>query len=99
MGASCGGFDTIEQDYYRVGLEPNHAYSILDVQQLDLGEGSRKLLRLRNPWRKYSWNGNWSDQDIIWTSSPQLKAQLMPHGSEEGIFWIEFEDFVKYVPK
>lgn len=97
MGASCGGFGINEQDYIEVGLEPNHAYSILDVLQLNLGEGSRKLLRLRNPWRKYSWKGNWSDQDPIWKSTPQLKAELQPLGADEGIFWIEFEDFIKYV--
>ena len=97
MGASCGGFSINEQDYIEVGLEPNHAYSILDVRQLNLGEGSRKLLRLRNPWRKYSWKGNWSDQDPIWKSSPQLEAELHPLGADEGIFWIEFEDFIKYV--
>ena len=97
MGASCGGFDINEDDYYQVGLEPNHAYSILDVRQLDLGEGSRKLLRLRNPWRKHSWKGNWSDRDPIWKSSPQLEVELRPHGADEGIFWMEFEDFMKYV--
>lgn len=101
MGVSCGGFNINEDDYYRVGLEPNHAYSILDVRQLDLGEGSRKLLRLRNPWRKYSWKGNWSDRDPIWESSPHLKDlkdnHLNPLGADEGIFWMEFEDFMKYV--
>ena len=97
MGASCGGFGINEHDYYEVGLEPNHAYSILDVRQLDLPEGTRKLLRLRNPWRKYSWKGNWSDRDPIWRSTPQLKAELQPLGAHEGIFWIEYEDFMKYV--
>ena len=97
MGASCGGFGINEHDYYKAGLEPNHAYSVLDVRQLDLGEGSRKLLRLRNPWRKYSWKGNWSDTDPIWESSPRLKDLLNPLGADEGIFWMEFEDFMKYV--
>ena len=97
MGASCGGFSINEKDYIEVGLEPNHAYSILDVRQLNFRKGSWKLLRLRNPWRKYSWKGNWSDQDLIWKSSPELKAELQPLGADEGIFWIEFEDFFKYV--
>ena len=35
MGASCGGHNINEQEYYDVGLEPNHAYSILDVRQIN----------------------------------------------------------------
>lgn len=94
MGASCGGYETDQQDYSRVGLEPNHAYSILDVRCLET-ETSLRLIKLRNPWGKFSWRGNWSDSDPIWKSKPQLKEQLQPRGGEQGIFWIEFTDFMR----
>lgn len=36
MGASCGGRDTISHDECETkGLQYAHAYSILDVQQVD----------------------------------------------------------------
>lgn len=96
MGASCGGYQVNEQDYTKMGLEPNHAYSVLDVCCLEV-EQSERLVRLRNPWGKHSWRGKWSDQDSVWRRYPILKEQLQPRGGEQGIFWMDFLDFMKYV--
>lgn len=95
MGASCGGFDIQEEDYYRMGLEPNHAYSVLDVETLHLEGQVYRLVRLRNPWGKFSWNGAWSDTDAVWKQFPDLKTQLLPMGSGQGIFWMEMKDIYK----
>lgn len=94
MGASCGGRDTISSDECEAkGLQYAHAYSILDVQQVD----HYRLLKLRNPHghgSRQSWNGDWSDGSSRWTN--HLKQQLLPHGASQGIFWMSLRDLMRY---
>ncbi|KAI1286999.1 Calpain-D [Halotydeus destructor] len=92
MGASCGGGNMLvnDQDYHKVGLRPRHAYSLLDVQDVD----GLRLVRLRNPWGHFSWRGDWSDSSTKWTAP--LKERLMPGGDDDGMFWMSFMDMLNY---
>jgi calpain-15 len=92
MGISCGGSNVNinKYEYECMGLKPNHSYSVLDVRD----EGGNSLLRLRNPWGRYSWKGDWSDDSVTWT--PHLRELLSPNCSSEGIFWMSFKDVLRY---
>lgn len=71
------------------GLVPGHAYSIIEVKE---GLGVR-LLKIRNPWGKYEWGGDWSDQSELWTE--EMIEHFHPvFDTNDGTFWMCFEDFI-----
>jgi hypothetical protein len=80
-------------DYNSLGLEAGHAYTLLTVVEL---ENNVRLVKLRNPWANLEWSGPWGDGDKEnWT--PELCEKLdHTFNSCDGIFFMEFNDFVKY---
>ncbi|GMT16036.1 hypothetical protein PFISCL1PPCAC_7333, partial [Pristionchus fissidentatus] len=92
MGASCGagGKQRIATETSQShGLRTRHAYSVLDVRQ----EGCHRLIRLRNPWGRRVWIGDWSDNWSGWPAD--LKRRLLPPGEHSpGAFWMPYADFL-----
>lgn len=52
------------------------------------------MVKLRNPWGRGEWKGDWSQKSHLWSTN--LKKQLKVTDSEDGIFFMDFEDFRKY---
>ncbi|XP_069105920.1 calpain-D-like [Argopecten irradians] len=96
MGTSCGAGsmkNVSEEEFKKLGLISCHAYSLLDVQDVQ----GNQLVRIRNPWGRESWNGDWSDGSKKWsTISASSKKELNPTENENGIFWMGLDDFMKY---
>lgn len=70
------------------GLVNNHAYTLLDVVNV---EGT-KLAKLRNPWSAEGYHGPWSDKDKRWT--PEVLAKFGHKLANDGIFFMPFHLFV-----
>jgi calpain-15 len=59
------------------------------------GNGNEvQLCKIRNPWGKVEWNGDWGDDSDKWTD--QLKEELELTQDDDGTFWMDFEDVKKY---
>ncbi|KAI0242489.1 Calpain-A [Lamellibrachia satsuma] len=55
-----------------------------------------RLIRLRNPWGKKEWTGDWSDRSKLWQDvSEKDKSTLELKIENDGEFWMSFEDWKK----
>ena len=77
----------------KVGLVDAHAYSLIGATILKLDDGTEKrLCKIRNPWGKKEWQGDWSDKSPLWT--PHTKKQVNLVDEDDGTFWIDFENYM-----
>jgi hypothetical protein len=83
----AGSLSGSDADKTEDGVVLGHAYSILDVREVE----KHRLLQMRNPWGKGEWTGRWSDHSAEWT--PRYRKLLGWEAKDDGKFWISFEDF------
>ena len=50
-------------------------------------------MQMRNPWKEGEWTGRFSDNSDDWTE--ELRQELDHYPSDDGIFWMTFEDMIK----
>ena len=106
---TCGAGDVFSQlaessgarmslDPYNIvsatGIVSSHAYSLLAAYEVNSKRGKVRLLKLRNPWGKTEWSGPWSDGSAEWDDD--LKKQLNVQHKDDGIFFIEYKDFLAH---
>ncbi|KAJ8284506.1 hypothetical protein COCON_G00033560 [Conger conger] len=75
------------------GLVKGHAYSITGLEEVNYRGGKIKLIRVRNPWGQVEWNGPWSDDSREWSMIDASEKNRLLQKSDDGEFWMEFEDF------
>lgn len=77
----------------KTGIVAGHAYSVLHCEQV----GKYRMIRMRNPWGSFEWNGAWSDGDSMWKKHKDVAKKLhydaKSADSDDGCFWIEFNDW------
>ena len=93
---SCSTKDV--QEIKDLGLVVNHAYSLLDFVRIETNKGEIVyLFKLRNPWSKGEWKGEWSDDSNLWDEKTKEQVQLK--NKDDGIFFMKESDFFKYFIK
>eukprot|EP00037_Helgoeca_nana_P031493 m.403289 g.403289 ORF g.403289 m.403289 type:complete len:553 (+) comp28407_c0_seq12:1520-3178(+) len=55
-------------------------------------DGVLRLIRLRNPWGRVEWVGEYSKKAEQWT--PRLRQMLDQGTKDDGTFWISYDDFL-----
>lgn len=62
------------------------------------GAKSYKMLKVRNPWGSFEWEGDWRDDDPAWKQHPRVMKACGATGvaTDDGMFWMEWKDFRKY---
>ena len=89
MTAGTSG-DVYNLPIEEMGLSPGHAYTLLDLHEIN-GE---RVVRLRNPWGNGEYSGDWSDSSKKWTAELKKKYNLI--NKDDGDFYMSYEDFLKY---
>ena len=64
------------------------------AKYLKNGKKLERIIKLRNPWGKGEWKGKWNDKDKNWNKN--LSKELGMKIKEDGMFFMDFESFVKY---
>ncbi|XP_006158709.1 calpain-3 isoform X3 [Tupaia chinensis] len=101
MGCSI---DTIVPVQYETrmacGLVKGHAYSVTGLEETLFKDEKVKLVRLRNPWGQVEWNGSWSDGWKDWSFvDKEEKVRLQHQVTEDGEFWMSYDDFIYHFTK
>lgn len=83
---------------YCVGLVSGHAYSVIGYKTHKVcGFFEIKLVKVRNPWGNgIEFKGAWSDRSWYWYLFPKLKEEINSTPSNDGSFWMGFNDFLLY---
>eukprot|EP00928_Gymnodinium_smaydae_P032881 TRINITY_DN23712_c0_g1_i1.p1 TRINITY_DN23712_c0_g1~~TRINITY_DN23712_c0_g1_i1.p1 ORF type:complete len:630 (-),score=121.36 TRINITY_DN23712_c0_g1_i1:84-1973(-) len=92
----CGG---VKQSGTAKGLVTGHAFSLLQVCSVRKSKSSTQYFRfvqIRNPWGTGEWTGAWSDGSPEWRDHPYVQRKLGHNSSDDGLFWMQWEDFVTH---
>jgi hypothetical protein len=80
------------------GILGGHTYPVLEVCELhadatgELDALDLKIVRLRDPWGKGGWKGDWSKGSNLWEDYPDIRRMIAKKPKIEGSFWMSWDD-------
>ena len=54
-----------------------------------------RLVRIRNPWGKKEWKGEWSVNSVSWTAALRKKLGEDSYAKGDGTFFMSYEDVLQ----
>lgn len=98
VDAAPTGLDFPEGVSISSGIVAKHAYSILDIKEVD---GRIRLLYVRNPWAIIRWKGPFCPGDHAnWTPALEqvcnYDSKLAASSADDGSFWIQWHDVITW---
>ncbi|KAM4681225.1 calpain-14-like isoform 2-T5 [Amazona ochrocephala] len=75
------------------GLVAGHAYTVTGIRKVTCQYEPENLVRLRNPWGKIEWKGDWSDSSYKWELLSPKEKILLRKKKDDGEFWMSLRDF------
>lgn len=73
------------------GEQFNNSSSNISINNVN--NNIENLLKIRNPWSKNEWIGDWSDCSKLWREDLKIKLN---YSNINGIFYMNFKDFKHY---
>ena len=79
-----------------LGLHFSHAFTVLGTKKVksSVTGAEVKLIKMRNPWNKEFFKGEWSDKSLKWTTD--LLDQADHEKDDDGVYYIELFDFATH---
>ena len=91
--ASIAKFQCVSTLKHVDSIVHSHSYGIIKCYEV----GGHKLIRMKNPWAYFEWDGMWSDSDSRWTLEMKQEMERDGHvfsgDTNDGMFFMDLETF------
>ena len=67
------------------GIVAGHAYTLIKVAEDK--QRNKMILKMRNPWGSFEWNGEYAEDANTWTDKLKKEADFVEN-KDDGIFFM-----------
>lgn len=57
------------------------------------------MLKIRNPWGRGEWTGDWGDKSDLWRKHASVKRACSYEDVDDGAFWMSWADYAEHWSK
>ena len=76
-------------------LNGGHAYSVLGLLELPVGNKTEKVVQVRNPWGRHTWDSSKSSKAADHNAMMEALSKKTGFQEEGGKFYVLWEDFLR----